>query len=137
MQGHPKPSAGNVWHRVNPPLSFDFLPQPLRLIGPDSPSPLPFHPITSTSPFTNQPTITTLVHLTSQLNVVHSTDWFSLTSDCSSTIVYFAGTPLHFHLPKEDIIHFSQKKVQDSIFTGESQAGIMYIIHNWGIIRRA
>ncbi|KAG0141091.1 hypothetical protein CROQUDRAFT_309194 [Cronartium quercuum f. sp. fusiforme G11] len=52
------------------------------------------------SPFTNQPTSTILVHLTSQPNVVHSINWFSSTSDCSLTIIHFALVLLHFHLPK-------------------------------------
>ncbi|KAG0147636.1 hypothetical protein CROQUDRAFT_655834, partial [Cronartium quercuum f. sp. fusiforme G11] len=72
---------------------------------PDSPSPLPSHPITSTSPFTNQPTSTTLVHLTSQLNVVHSTDWFSLTRSPAT------AHPLSFTLLVCYFISICQKKV--------------------------
>ncbi|KAG0142835.1 hypothetical protein CROQUDRAFT_662005, partial [Cronartium quercuum f. sp. fusiforme G11] len=72
---------------------------------PDSLSPLPSHPITLTSPFTNQPTSTTLVHLTSQLNFVHSTDWFSLTrSQVTAHRLLFTSLAHHF-------ISICQKKV--------------------------
>ncbi|KAG0144919.1 hypothetical protein CROQUDRAFT_659348 [Cronartium quercuum f. sp. fusiforme G11] len=56
-QGHPRLSAGNfgAGSSLHPPLSFNLLPHRFRLIGPDSPSPLPFHPFTSTSPLTTLP----------------------------------------------------------------------------------
>ncbi|KAG0139013.1 hypothetical protein CROQUDRAFT_102341 [Cronartium quercuum f. sp. fusiforme G11] len=57
VQGHSRHSAGNsgTASSIHPPLSFDFLPQPFQHIGPNSPLPPPFHPFTSTSPFTNLP----------------------------------------------------------------------------------
>ncbi|KAG0141321.1 hypothetical protein CROQUDRAFT_663985 [Cronartium quercuum f. sp. fusiforme G11] len=56
-QGHPRPSAGNIGtgSSLHPPLSFEILPLPFPLIGPNSLSPLPSHPFTSTSPLTTPP----------------------------------------------------------------------------------
>ncbi|KAG0141355.1 hypothetical protein CROQUDRAFT_663935 [Cronartium quercuum f. sp. fusiforme G11] len=57
------------------------------------------------SPFTNQPTSATLVHFTSQLNVIHSTDWFSLTrSPATAHKLSFTLLACHF-------ISICQKKV--------------------------
>ncbi|KAG0151444.1 hypothetical protein CROQUDRAFT_651287, partial [Cronartium quercuum f. sp. fusiforme G11] len=58
-----------------------------------------------TSPFTNQPTSATIVHLTSQPNVVHFIDWFSLTrSPATAHQLLFTSLACHF-------ISICQKKV--------------------------